>query len=91
MLTFLDGPRMCLGRNIAVAGMKVSKIVIDVEQHCFIFIEQTLLAVLIRNFTFKMRDGPDTKVETVMNMFPRPKIAGEEGYAMPLLVKIFDD
>ncbi len=26
-LTFMDGPRMCLGRNIAVAEMKVSHIV----------------------------------------------------------------
>ncbi len=25
-LTFMDGPRMCLGRNIAVAEMKVSRI-----------------------------------------------------------------
>ncbi|KLO13830.1 cytochrome P450 [Schizopora paradoxa] len=72
MLTFLDGNRMCLGHNIAVASIK------------------TALAILVGNFIFEMRDGPDTKVESIMNMFSRPKVAGEEGYAMPLKVRAID-
>ncbi|KLO13829.1 cytochrome P450 [Schizopora paradoxa] len=71
-LTFMDGPRMCLGRNIAVAEMK------------------TAVAILVRNFTFEMRDGPNTKMQNVINLFARPKVVGEEGYAMPLRIRRFE-
>ncbi|EJD00152.1 cytochrome P450 [Fomitiporia mediterranea MF3/22] len=69
LLTFADGPRMCIGRAFAVAEFKA------------------VLFVLIRNYVFSMRDGPETKIEMVATILPRPKIAGEEGYAVPLRVR----
>lgn len=34
-----------------------------------------------------MRDGPGTKVEEQTTLLPRPKVTGEEGYAMPMRVR----
>lgn len=34
-----------------------------------------------------MRDGPDTKVDMTSTFLPRPKVAGEEGYALPMRVR----
>jgi len=61
LLTFVDGPRMCLGRGFAVAEFK------------------SVLSVLIKHYTFELRDGPDTKIETLRSILPRPKMAGEDG------------
>ncbi|THH07480.1 hypothetical protein EW145_g3350 [Phellinidium pouzarii] len=69
LMTFVDGPRMCLGRAFAVIEIK------------------TVLSVLIRNYTFDMRDGPETKVDIITTILPRPKVAGEKGYAMPMRVR----
>ncbi|KAH7907651.1 cytochrome P450 [Hygrophoropsis aurantiaca] len=66
LLTFVDGPRTCLGKGFALAETKA------------------VLSVLIRNFAFELRDGPDTKVELARGVLPRPKIAGEAGYEVPL-------
>ncbi|KAI6040758.1 cytochrome P450 [Pisolithus marmoratus] len=46
-----------------------------------------LLAVLVKNFVLEMRDGPDTKVEMVMGIILRPKIAGEDGIKVPLRIR----
>ena len=46
-----------------------------------------MLSVLVRNYVFEMRDGPETKLETVITLLPRPKVAGEEGYALPMRVR----
>lgn len=43
--------------------------------------------MLIRNYVFEMRDGLSTKVDEVLTILPRPKVRGEEGYAMPLRVR----
>jgi hypothetical protein len=41
----------------------------------------------VRNFAFEMRDGPDTKIDTVTTLVMRPKVAGEEGPKLPLRVR----
>ncbi|EPS95222.1 hypothetical protein FOMPIDRAFT_87477 [Fomitopsis schrenkii] len=72
LLTFVDGPRMCLGRQFALAEFKA------------------VLLVLIRNYAFELRDGPETKVEIRRGILPRPSIAGEEGAKLPLRVRRLD-
>ena len=51
------------------------------------FAEQSVLSVLIRNYAFNLRDGPETKLDLVTSILPRPKVVGEEGYAMPMRVR----
>ncbi|KAG2046590.1 hypothetical protein BDR06DRAFT_1014587, partial [Suillus hirtellus] len=68
LLTFVDGPRTCLGKDFAIVEFK------------------TVLLVLVKNFVFEMRDGPDTPVETVRGVLPRPRVAGEDGTGVPLRV-----
>ncbi|KAH8115577.1 cytochrome P450 [Phellopilus nigrolimitatus] len=72
LLTFIDGPRTCLGRAFAIAEFK------------------SVLSVLVRNYVFAMRDGLETKVEKINTILPRPKVSGEEGYAMPMRVRRFE-
>jgi len=69
LLSFIDGPRICLGKLFAVAEFKA------------------VLSVLIRNYVFEMRDGPETKIETLITLLPRPRVVGEEGPIMPLRVR----
>ncbi|KAI6021237.1 cytochrome P450 [Pisolithus marmoratus] len=72
MLTFVDGPRTCLGKGFAVAEFKA------------------VMSVLVKNFVFEMRDGPDTQVELGRGFLPRPKIVGEEGTNVPLRVRRYE-
>jgi hypothetical protein len=51
---------------------------------------QVTPVVLIRNCTFELRDGPDTKVVVGKALGPRPKIVGETGCRMPLRVRRID-
>ncbi|KZT13226.1 cytochrome P450 [Laetiporus sulphureus 93-53] len=69
LLTFVDGPRMCLGRGFALAEFKA------------------VLSVLIRNYAFDFKDGPETKIDLVRGILPRPRIEGEEGTRLPLRVR----
>ena len=48
---------------------------------------KTVLTVLIRNFTFELQNGPATKIDSHRGLLPRPKVAGEEGPKVPLVVK----
>ncbi|KAG1791802.1 uncharacterized protein HD556DRAFT_1484619 [Suillus plorans] len=59
LLTFVDGPRTCLGKDFAITEFK------------------TILSVLVKNFVFEMRDGPDTPVEVARGILPRPQVVGE--------------
>lgn len=68
LLTFVDGPRACLGKTFALTEFKAT------------------LSVLIRNYKFKLRDGPDTKFEMGNVIIPRPKVVGEDGCCVPLCV-----
>lgn len=92
LLTFADGPRMCLGKGFAVAEFKVGThwsfapdrpdILLTMSNR-----NQVVLSVLIRNFTFEFPDGPQTKLGIAGGILPRPKILGEEGSRVPLLVR----
>jgi cytochrome P450 len=68
LLTFVDGPRTCLGKDFAITEFK------------------TVLSVLVKNFVFEMRDGPDTPVEVANGILPRPRVVGEGGVGVPLRV-----
>lgn len=69
LLSFGDGPRMCIGKGIALAMFKV------------------VFSVLVKNYVFEMRDGPDTRIEMGRALSVRPKVAGEQGARLPLRVK----
>ncbi|GLB33170.1 putative cytochrome p450 [Lyophyllum shimeji] len=45
------------------------------------------LSVLIRNYTFELLDGPETKIENHRSILPRPKVAGQDGAKVPLRVR----
>ncbi|KAG1882732.1 cytochrome P450 [Suillus subluteus] len=72
LLTFVDGPRTCLGKDFAITEFK------------------TVLSVLVKNFVFEMRDGPDTPVEVVRGILPRPRVVGEDGIGVPLRVRRYE-
>ncbi|KAG1729407.1 cytochrome P450 [Suillus lakei] len=72
LLTFVDGPRTCLGKDFAITEFK------------------TVLSVLVKNFVFEMRDGPDTQVEIAMGILPRPRVVGEDGIGVPLRVRRYE-
>ncbi|KAJ6598486.1 cytochrome P450 [Mycena vulgaris] len=71
LLTFADGPRMCLGKGFALTEFKA------------------VLSVLVRNFTFEFPNGPETKLGLHTNLLPRPKVEGEEGSRVPLLIRAY--
>ncbi|GLB45497.1 putative cytochrome p450 [Lyophyllum shimeji] len=47
---------------------------------------KAVLSVLIRNFSFELPDGPSTKIESHRCLMARPKVAGQEGPKVPLMV-----
>ncbi len=53
-------------------------------------VEQAVLSVLVRNFVFEMRDGPETKVEDIVTILRRPKVEGEEGFALPMRIRRYE-
>ncbi len=48
---------------------------------------QTVLCVLIRNFSFELVDGPDTKLDLHYSLMAHPKMAGESGSVVPMRVR----
>ncbi|KAG2099809.1 cytochrome P450 [Suillus discolor] len=72
LLTFVDGPRTCLGKDFAIMEFK------------------TVLSVLVKNFVFEMRNGPNTPVEVVRGILPRPRVVGEGGIGVPLRVRRYE-
>ncbi|KAI5999038.1 cytochrome P450 [Pisolithus marmoratus] len=72
LLSFGDGPRMCIGKGIALTMFKV------------------VLSVLVKNYVFEMRDGPNTVIEMGRALSVRPKVAGEQGARLPLRVKRYE-
>ena len=102
LLTFFDGPRICIGKNFALAEIKVrtrgrrlagsacSKRPLLGSFFVFFFFFrgfQAVLSVLVRNFAFELRDGPETKIKTKVAIMSRPTIEGEEGTQFPLRVR----
>ena len=45
------------------------------------------MSVLVRNYKFELRDGPETKIGTMTTLTPRAKIEGESGWAVPMRVR----
>ncbi|KAG2068513.1 cytochrome P450 [Suillus decipiens] len=72
LLTFVDGPRTCLGKDFAIAEFKA------------------VLSVLVKNFVFEMRDGPNTEVEMARGIVPRPRVVGEDGIGVPLRIRRYE-
>ncbi|KAG2151472.1 cytochrome P450 [Suillus clintonianus] len=72
LLTFVDGPRTCLGKDFAIAEFK------------------TVLSVLVKNFVFEMRDGPNAQVEIARGLLPRPRVVGEDSIGVPLRVRRYE-
>ncbi|KAG2146818.1 cytochrome P450 [Suillus clintonianus] len=72
LLTFVDGPRTCLGKDFAVVEFKA------------------VLLILVKNFVFEMRDGPDTQLEVARGILPRPRVVGEDGIGVPLKVRRYE-
>ncbi|KAG1785647.1 cytochrome P450 [Suillus plorans] len=72
LLTFVDGPKTCLGKDFAIMEFK------------------TVLSVLVKNFVFEMRDGPDTPVEVARGILPRPRVVGEDGTGVPLRIRLYE-
>ncbi|KAF8148864.1 cytochrome P450 [Crassisporium funariophilum] len=48
---------------------------------------KSVLSVLIRNYTFELPNGPDTKIDKHPSILPRPKVAGEVGAKVPMKVR----
>ncbi|KAG1742292.1 cytochrome P450 [Suillus paluster] len=51
---------------------------------------KTVLSVLVKNFMFEMRDGPDTQLEIARGLLPRPRVVGEDGIGVPLRVRRYE-
>jgi len=89
LFTFSDGPKACLGKDFAVAEFKVpsTHVMLTVTNLSWqTRARQAALSVLIRNFSFDLRDGPDTKIESHLGILTRPKVAGVDGTSVPMRV-----
>lgn len=83
---------MCLGKLFTVAEFKVCSISCTVSSESLVIdvlLLAAVLSVLVRNFVFKMRGGPETKIDTLTTILPRPYIVGEDGSSniMPMRVR----
>ncbi|KAG6811698.1 hypothetical protein H0H92_006205 [Tricholoma furcatifolium] len=91
LFTFADGPRKCLGRGFALAEFKVRLFGIVPSSYVklmdisVVFLK-VVLSVLIRNYTFDLPDGPNTKIEIHRSILPGPKI-GKDGVKVPMRVR----
>ncbi|KAG6333009.1 hypothetical protein ID866_6077 [Astraeus odoratus] len=92
LLTFGDGPKICLGRYFAVMEIKVDHSPRMLVSSLTMATPglQIVLAVLVQNFVFEMRDGPGTKIEIGKGLLPRPRVAGEDGTKMPMRVRRYE-
>ncbi len=100
LLTFVDGHRMCLGRGFALAEFKVRCSLCDTyvvfaatslwRMLMYGAFAQAVLGVLIKNYSFELPDGPDTKIEYCRGVLPRPRVAGEKGACVPMRVRRVD-
>lgn len=48
---------------------------------------QAAFSVLIRNFVFEFATGPETKVEKVVALIPRPTVVGEPDSHIPMRIR----
>lgn len=87
MASFIDGPRICIGKLFAVAEFKVSCCSCFTDMRIVLTTIKAVIAVLVRSYAFEMRDGPQTKLVKSLALLQRPKVEGEEGYALPMRVR----
>ena len=87
LLTFSDGPRICLGRGFALAEFKVCVISLLLIPASDPKSTQAVLSVLIRKYSFEMINGPETELDRHVSILTRPKVAGEHGAALPMRVR----
>ena len=80
---------MCLGKNFAVNEIKVRVSHSTRSLVTFIILSwlQVVLSVLVRYFSFELPHGATTKIDTHLSLSVRPKVAGEEGPKVPLVVR----
>ena len=81
LLTFSSGPRICLGRNFALIGIKVTFSVFFFPFDCL-----AVLSVLTRNFSFEL-PGPDTDIGFFKSIGTQPIVVGEDGPKVPLVIR----
>lgn len=87
MLTFGDGPRMCLGKQFALAEFKVSlRLSVNVRWILIIWVK-AVISVLVRKYSYELPGGPATQFGKEESILPRPKVVGEKGASVPLLVR----
>ncbi|KAI0751771.1 cytochrome P450 [Daedaleopsis nitida] len=48
---------------------------------------KAVMCVLIKNYTFELRDGPETKIDHCRSVLPRPRVAGELGANVPMHIR----
>ncbi|KAJ7587844.1 cytochrome P450 [Mycena floridula] len=72
ILTFISGPRECLGKTFALTEFK------------------SVLSVMIRNFTFDLPDGPETKIGEWKGMVTKPNVEGQVEGRVPMIVRRVD-
>ena len=87
VLSFSDGPRFCLGRQFALANFKACCIfllcgLLDAKHEL-----QTSLSNMVRTYTFDLPRGKDTELGIHPGILRRPKVAGETGPRVPLIVR----
>ncbi|KAH9936872.1 cytochrome P450 [Epithele typhae] len=51
---------------------------------------KAVLGVLIKNYTFELRDGPETEIAHCRGVLPRPQVKGEVGACVPMRVRRVD-
>ncbi|KAJ7705385.1 cytochrome P450 [Mycena rosella] len=80
--TTVKPPIQCMNRSLAFWGPDAK--VFKLER----WLDDTaVLSVLVRSFTFEFPNGPETKLGLHMHLLPRPKVEGEVGYRVPLLIR----
>lgn len=91
ILTFLAGPRSCIGYKVrrVLSRVRVSLLTRWVPAQFAVLELKAILSVLIDNFEFSLRD-PDFEVEHRSIIVTRPLVVGEEddGNKMPLRVRL---
>lgn len=77
-----------MGKNFAIAEFKVRCASAAARQSQLTRARlQAVLSVLIKNYVFEMRDGPDTKLGKHLGLSSRPKVEGEKGQELPMIVR----
>ncbi|KAJ7599628.1 cytochrome P450 [Mycena floridula] len=69
ILTFISGPRECLGKTFALTEFKA------------------VLSLMIRNYTFELSGGPETKIGEWRGLLVRPNAEGQVEGRVPMIIR----